>query len=303
MENFGLNSPALIPKLHPDSMTIGTWLLQVSAKTQKYYRRIVTELFIFLNDRPLGLMKTEELVLFLNVKCKSDSTKSVYRDVLRSLFSYAVSTGHISVNPAVVISRIKVEDRLFSKVLSREQIEQMIYKELCLRNKLILEIIYMTGIRVDELTKLRVNSFREFKAAVDLKVTVLVEGKGKKFRTVNVPVETYEKLKRYWEEENIFPEEPCFISRKKTEGLTKPLSTVQVWRIVKAAAKKANLSCSPSPHWIRHTSATHSVENGAPIHVVQTSLGHASILVTGKYLDIRPEKSIGSYLKPLKVDL
>lgn len=285
---------------HPDRLTIGTWLLQVAPKTQKYYRRIAGELFLFLNDRPLGQMKTEELVLFLNVKCKSDSTKNVYRDVLGSLFSYAVKTGHLTKNPAVVISRSKVEERLYSKVLSREQIEQMIFKETSSRNKLILELIYMTGIRVDELTKLRVNSFREVKSAGDLKVTVLVEGKGKKFRTLNVPEATYEKLKHYWEEENIFPEEPCFISRKKSDGLTKPLSTVQVWRIVKAAARNANLSCAPSTHWLRHTSATHAIENGAPIHVVKASLGHNSINTTGKYLDIRPDKSIGAYLKPLK---
>lgn len=296
MEKSGLNLPALIPLAHPDTMTVGTWLLQVSVRTQKYYRRIVGELFLFLNDRPLGLMKTEELVLFLNIKCNSDSTKNVYRDVLGSIFSYAVNTGHLNKNPAAAISRVKVEDRLYSKVLTRDQIEQMIYKEPSLRNKLILELIYMTGIRVDELTKLRVNSFRECKSIDDFKVTVLVEGKGKKFRTVNVPVETFNKLKKYWEEENIFPEESCFISRKTSEGLTKSLSTVQVWRIVKAAAKKANLSCTPSPHWIRHTSATHSVEYGAPIHVVKASLGHSSISTTGKYLDIRPEKSVGDFL-------
>lgn len=285
---------------HPDQLTIGTWLLQVAPKTQKYYRRIVGEIFLFLNDRPLGQMKTEELVLFLNVKCKSDSTKNVYRDVLGSLFSYAVKTGHLTKNPAVVISRVKVEDRLFSKVLSREQIEQMIFKEPSLRNKLILELIYMTGIRVDELTKLCLSSFREIRSAGEVKISVLVEGKGKKFRTVNVPVETFQKLKQYWDANNIFPEEPCFISRKKSDGLTKPLSTVQVWRIVKAAARNANLSCEPSTHWIRHTSATHSIENGAPIHVVKASLGHASISTTGKYLDIRPEKSIGAYIKPIK---
>lgn len=281
---------------HPDRLTIGTWLLQVAPKTQKYYRRIVGELFLFLNDRPLGQMKTEELVLFLNVKCKSDSTKNVYRDVLGSLFSYAVKTGHLTKNPAVVISRSKVEDRLYSKVLSREQIEQMIFKEPSLRNRLILELIYMTGIRVDELTKLCLNSFREIHTSGELKITVLVEGKGKKFRTLNVPVETFEKLKQHWETNNIFPEEPCFISRKKTEGLTKSLSTVQIWRIVKAAARNANLSCSPSTHWLRHTSATHAIENGAPIHVVKASLGHATISTTGKYLDIRPDKSVGNYL-------
>lgn len=284
---------------HPDHLTVATWLMQKAPKTQKYYKRIVSELFAFLSNRPLADMKAEELILFLNIKCKSKSTKAVYKDVLGSLFSFAVKTGHLQKNIVTAIDRIKPENRLYTKVLSREQIEQMIFKELDLRNKLIIELLYMTGIRVEELSKLKLDSFREIKSGSDLKVTMLVEGKGKKFRTLNVPPTTYAKLKSYWEEHNLFPEEYCFISRKKNDGFSKGLTTTQIFRIIKAAAKKAGLSCAPSPHWIRHTSATHAIENGAPIHVVQVSLGHESIKTTGKYLDIRPEKSISSFLWPI----
>lgn len=285
---------------HPDSLTVATWLIQKAQKTQKYYKRIVSELFLFLSNRPLAEMKTEELILFLNIKCKSKSTKAVYKDVLGSLFSFAVKTGHLQKNIVTAIDRIKPEHRLYTKVLSREQIEQMILKEPDQRNKLIIELLYMTGVRVEELTKLTLNSFREIKSGSDFKITMLVEGKGKKFRTLNVPPTTYEKLKSYWDERNLFPEESCFISRNKRGEFSKGLTTTQVFRIIKAAAQNAGLSCSPSPHWIRHTSATHAIENGAPIYVVQVSLGHESIKTTGKYLDIRPEKSIGAYLKPVK---
>lgn len=282
---------------HPDHLTVATWLMQKAPKTQKYYKRIISELFAFLSNRPLADMKAEELILFLNIKCKSKSTKAVYKDVLGSMFSFAVKTGHIQKNIVTAIDRIKPENRLYTKVLSREQIEQMISKEPSNRNKLIIELLYMTGIRVEELTKLKVDSFREIKTGSDLKVTMLVEGKGKKFRTLNVPAATLEKLKSYWGENNIFPEESCFISRNKNDGFSKGLTTTQIFRIIKSAAQNAGLSCSPSPHWIRHTSATHAIENGAPIHVVQVSLGHESIKTTGKYLDIRPEKSISSFLK------
>lgn len=285
---------------HPDHLTVATWLMQKAAKTQKYYKRIISELYLFLSNRSLTEMKTEELILFLNIKCKSKSTKSVYKDVLGSLFSFAVKTGHLQKNIVTAIDRIKTENRLYTKVLSREQIEQMISKELNLRNKLIIELLYMTGIRVEELTKLKLDSFREIKSGSTQKITMLVEGKGKKFRTLNVPLTTYAKLKSYWDENSLFPEERCFISRKKNDGFLKGLTTTQIFRIIKAAAKNAGLSCAPSPHWIRHTSATHAIENGAPIHVVQVSLGHESIKTTGKYLDIRPEKSIGAYLKKLE---
>lgn len=286
---------------HPDAITIATWLMQKAPKTQKYYKRIISDLYAFLSNRSLAEMKTEELILFLNIKCKSKSTKAVCKDVLGSLFSFAVKTGHLQKNIVTAIDRIKPENRLYTKVLSREQIEQMIIKELNLRNKLIIELLYMTGIRVEELTKLNLDSFREIKSGSDLKITMLVEGKGKKFRTLNVPASTFEKLKNYWNDENLFPEEFCFISRNKNDGFSKGLTTTQIFRIIKASAKNAGLSCSPSPHWIRHTSATHAIENGAPIHVVQVSLGHESIKTTGKYLDIRPEKSVGNYLKSLSL--
>jgi len=300
MENNLVIIPNPLITNHPDALTVSTWLIQKSPKTQKYYKRIVTELFLFLPNRPLAEMRTEELILFLNVKCKSKSTKAVYKDVLGSLFSFAVKTGHLQKNIVTAIDRIKPENRLYTKVLTREQIEQMILKEPNDRNRLIIELLYMTGIRVEELAKLKLDSFREIGSGSEQKITMLVEGKGKKFRTLNVPPATYEKLKSYWDEHNLFPEEYCLISRKKNEGFSKSLTTTQIFRIIKAAAQNAGLSCSPSPHWIRHTSATHAIENGAPIHVVQVSLGHESIKTTGKYLDIRPDKSIGAYLKPLK---
>lgn len=286
---------------HKDSMIVATWLVQKAPKTQKYYKRIISELYLFLSNRPLAEMKAEELILFLNIKCKSKSTKAVYKDVLGSLFSFAVKTGHLQKNIVLAIDRIKPENRLYTKVLTREQIEQMILKEPSYRNRLIIELLYMTGIRVEELAKLKLQSFRKIKSGSDLKITMLVEGKGKKFRTLNVPLMTYEKLQIYWDDNSFFPEEFCFISRKKNYGFSKGLTTTQVFRIIKASAQKAGLSCSPSPHWIRHTSATHAIENGAPIHVVQVSLGHESIKTTGKYLDIRPEKSIGNYLKSLRL--
>ena len=82
----------------------------------------------------------------------------------------------------------------------------------------------------------------------------------------------------------------------------KPICHSQIFRIVKSAAKKAKLSVAPSPHWLRHTSATHAIEAGAPIHVVQRSLGHESISTTGKYLDIRPKESVGDYIAPLSAN-
>ncbi len=86
------------------------------------------------------------------------------------------------------------------------------------------------------------------------------------------------------------PEDLVFLSPKGC-----PLSTVQAWRIVRAATERIGLP-KVSPHWLWHAHASHALERGAPIHLVQATLGHESVETTGKYLHARPDKSSSQYL-------
>jgi integrase/recombinase XerD len=74
------------------------------------------------------------------------------------------------------------------------------------------------------------------------------------------------------------------------------LTARQAQRLVDAAAKRAGLRARVSPHWLRHAHATHALERGAPIHIVQATLGHASVATTGRYLHARPTDSSARYL-------
>jgi integrase/recombinase XerD len=74
------------------------------------------------------------------------------------------------------------------------------------------------------------------------------------------------------------------------------LDASQVRRIVYAAAKKAGLEQKVSPHWMRHAHASHALDRSAPIHLVQVTLGHASVSTTGRYLHARPTESSSFYL-------
>jgi integrase/recombinase XerD len=74
------------------------------------------------------------------------------------------------------------------------------------------------------------------------------------------------------------------------------LDASQVRRIVYAAAKKAGLEQKVSPHWMRHAHASHALDRSAPIHLVQATLGHASVSTTGRYLHARPTESSSFYL-------
>jgi integrase/recombinase XerD len=70
-----------------------------------------------------------------------------------------------------------------------------------------------------------------------------------------------------------------------------------IFRIVRAAAKRAGISGNVSPHWMRHAHATHALENGAPITLVKETLGHSSMETTARYTHVRPNASSGQYLK------
>jgi len=69
-----------------------------------------------------------------------------------------------------------------------------------------------------------------------------------------------------------------------------------MWAIVKEAAKRAGIKKDVSPHFMRHSHATHALERGAPIHLVQAQLGHASLTTTSKYTHVRPDDTSSRYL-------
>ena len=74
------------------------------------------------------------------------------------------------------------------------------------------------------------------------------------------------------------------------------LDPAQTHRVVKAAAVRAGLPAAISAHWLRHAHASHALDRGAPIHLVQATLGHASVATTSRYLHARPSDSSSRYL-------
>lgn len=296
MKNIDMKNEIISTKNLEDLAVIGSWLYQKGARTQRYYRRIVREFFNYYPGLTLKSTQITHLALFLKTYgINSESTRNTYKNALSSLFSFAAKTGYIERNPALALENIKTPDKLYSKVLSRAQVNQMILKEPSARNRLILKILYFTGVRVEEVSRLTTRSFQRTEAGV----VMIVEGKGRKVRSIHLPEHLVQEIFDYLPSlESAY----LFTTERNSFALHKALGTSQIFRIVKRAAERARLSVEPSPHWLRHTSATHAIEAGAPIHVVQRSLGHESISTTGKYLDIRPKESVGDYLKSFAED-
>ena len=117
-----------------------------------------------------------------------------------------------------------------------------------------------------------------------------VYGKGGKTRAIALYNGTFDALLALRDESD-GPDDPVFTSRKGGG-----LDPSQVHRIVCAAAKRAGLDQQVSPHWLRHAHASHSLDRGAPIHLVKETLGHSSVATTGNYLHARPSESSGKYL-------
>lgn len=155
------------------------------------------------------------------------------------------------------------------------------------RDALILEILYASGLRVSELISLNWEN-------VDLENrTFRVTGKGEKERIVPFG-QRAAKMLTDWKDINYKGEGyPVFKSGDKTADR---LTVRTVHRIVTRAAKKVGLY-GVSPHTLRHCFATHMLERGAPLRVVQELLGHESIATTQKYLSITTEQMKSSYLK------
>jgi site-specific recombinase XerD len=142
---------------------------------------------------------------------------------------------------------------------------------------------YVAGLRVSELCGLRGRHLQERGDAGQISV----HGKGNKTRVILLRPETWQALQALQAGE----ETPLFRSRKGG-----PLSRAQVFRLVKAAARRAALSAEVSPHWLRHAHASHALERGAPISLVKATLGHSNIATTDRYTHARPADSSARYL-------
>jgi integrase/recombinase XerD len=123
---------------------------------------------------------------------------------------------------------------------------------------------------------------------------VTVYGKGGKTRAIVISPKVWsEVLSLRGKAER---DDPVFRSRERSKDGSWHLSRKQVYRIVRVAGERAGIEGNVSPHWLRHSHASHSLEKGAPIHLVQQTLGHSSIAVTERYLHANPDDSSALYL-------
>ncbi|HEY8743444.1 MAG TPA: tyrosine-type recombinase/integrase, partial [Chloroflexota bacterium] len=213
------------------------------------------------------------------------STQARTINALRSLFRFLHTIGYLPFNVALPVKPPAVKNTLAERILSESDVYRLLHRvEGNVRNYALLVLAYASGGRVSELAGLK---WRDVQPRGDAGQVTLF-GKGGKTRMVLLPVAAWRKLQALGP---AAPEAPVFRSRAGGH-----LSTVQVWRIVRKAARDAGILADVSPHFLRHAHASHALDRQAPIHLVQQTLGHASLQTTSKYTHARPNDSSGRYL-------
>ena len=155
------------------------------------------------------------------------------------------------------------------------------------RDRVLLKLLYVSGARVSEICGLKWCDAMARQEGGQ----ITVYGKGGKTRAILLKPKVWQQLLSL-KSEAAGAVDPIFASRKGGG----PLDVSQVRRIVYAAARQAGLAQKVSPHWMRHAHASHALDRSAPIHLVQATLGHASVSTTGRYLHARPNESSSFYL-------
>lgn len=203
---------------------------------------------------------------------------------IRSYYKYLKLISAIETDPTELLESPRL-GRHLPEVLSTEEIDRLIAelpdeKEESLRNHAIIEMLYGSGLRVSELTDARLSrlSFEEG--------CLIVEGKGSKQRIVPVSPLALDLIREYIPQRrmlNIRPDAQDVIFLNRRGGR---LSRVMVFYIIKELASLAGITKNVSPHTMRHSFATHLLEGGASLRVIQELLGHESLETTQIYVHL-----------------
>lgn len=208
---------------------------------------------------------------------------SRHRSSFRQFYQQLVIEGLCPSNPTILITAPRAGRRL-PKVLSEAEVDALLdapneAEPFGLRDKAMIELMYSTGLRVSELVRLPA-------AAVHLEGGFLrVVGKGRKERIIPMGERARELLVRYWESDRPVGAKFAFLSR-----LGAPMGRLNFWLRLEKYAQVVGIADRVSPHVLRHSFATHLLNHGTDLRLVQAMLGHADISTTQIYTHVTTER-------------
>ncbi len=263
------------------------------------YKRDLNDYRLFMSQR--NIYKTEEIkkedvLTYLEFLSKENLTAtSIARKLtaIKNFHNFLQAKDILSTNVTVSIERPKIVKKL-PTVLTLEEVDSLLDIKLDTpfdyRNKAMLELLYGTGLRISELLDLRVYDV-DFENCI-----VRCIGKGSKERIVPIGEYVIEYLNKYIEKRTLL------LKKKNTDYLFlnnegTRLSRFSFFKIIKRLLKDKNINKDVSPHTLRHSFATHMLEHGADLRVIQELLGHSDISTTRIYTHISNSKVKNDYIE------
>ena len=266
----------------------------LSKNTQLSYKNDLLKFINYLyqkNFANFNSLKRNDIRDYL-FKLKSDGLKSssIARQIvsIKKFFEYLLNEGLISEDPSTLINSPKIW-KTIPETLSVNEVSLLLsyvsnikkYRH-AFRDKVIIELAYACGLRVSEIVNLQINSIYFEESYIQ------VTGKGQKDRLIPVNKTTLSMIDEYINTERTkFSSNSnfLFISQHK-----KPLTRQRIWQIIKLHIRNAGIIKNVSPHTLRHSFATHILENGGSLRAIQEMLGHSNISTTEIYTHIEKNR-------------
>lgn len=256
-----------------------------SPHTLRAYKKDLEEFREFIKTKPedIEIADVRGFIAQQIKKGLNKTTASRRLSSIRSFFKFLYREGYIKTNPARFVSNLRLP-KLLPRFLSVDDVFNLVEKPsgtgfITTRDRAILELLYSSGIRVSEISGLNLDD-------INIKEGFLkVRGKGKKERIVPIGSKAVDAIKSYMVERITLKSNDNFLFLNRNGGR---LTDRGIRRIVIKYARMIGISGNIGPHLLRHTFATHLLQNGADLRVIQELLGHSSLSTTQKYthLDI-----------------
>ena len=245
------------------------------------------KLLIDKTDKKLLQLKTEDIRTFLNNIEATPRSKTHYLTVFNSFYKYMIFQEKITSNPCDGIKHPKLAKKL-PNYLTDEEIDKLLdiklFKPIDYRNKAMLEVLFATGTRISELINLELNQI-DFNECI-----IRVQGKGKKDRIIPMGNKAMDSLSNYINNYR------NYLLKTKTSNyvfLNKDgnrISRQGFFKILKKICNDSGIKKEISPHTLRHSFATHLLNNGADLRIIQELLGHENLTTTEIYSHLSNKK-------------
>ncbi len=266
----------------------------LARNTLESYNRDLKKFFLFLKNKKVATAANVDRALItgylLSLKEEGRAPSTISRNVasIRSFFNFLVQEDLLRDNPAQLVKAPRIEKKL-PRVLTAKEVDRLLQQprddgQSGLRDKAMLELLYASGIRVSELVSLNVSDFSPEVGYLRCR------GKGMKERIVPVGSVAVNFVREY-----LHSCRPKMLKMNDERALFlnhhgRRLTRQGFWKILKKYAQQSRIRGDVTPHTLRHSFATHLLENGADLRSVQEMLGHSDISTTQIYTQITRRK-------------